>query len=478
MLALTLSVALSAAAAFHPTATLVLLVVAFCFAGLWWRPSAIVLILIAFMGNTKFNIYLGVLTVFPEYVPLLIMAAVVTLRWMGNGGTIEERGLLFNFGLFFLAGCLSFVNAINIAGVFSRAMFIPIIAFVTWLVVTHVSSERALARALRWLEISALVMALYGIAQIVGTFIHWDVGLRFLHRWGNPTFEYAVGAPFVGRGIYVFRANSLFNDPNILAGYLAAAFTTVLALRIYHGGRPEAQRRAHWETALLAVLLLCVAFSISRTGMLGVSAGAGVVLGLNPQVARAPRFWLMLGLGLGVVLGLATFAGVNPGLLASRVATTFDPGDFSSSAHRTVAIHALSLFARFPVTGIGLANYGYYYGSEVDARGMTMMAHNAILSYFAEAGLLGGVAFLALCFTLLRRPWRALHRPGAGTARPALHAATSGLLGAVVALLVSNLTYDFSLRTFVWVYAGLALAASRLLERDLDRTPAIAATAS
>jgi O-antigen ligase len=228
---------------------------------------------------------------------------------------------------------------------------------------------------------------------------------------------------------------------------------------------------------VLAVLLLCQILTVSRSGMLGTGAGILVVLGLHPQVARAPRFWLTLGVGLGAVLGLATFAGVNPGLLVWRLASSFDPGDLSSTTHLAVALYALGLIARYPLTGVGLRNFGFYYGSEVDVRSMGMMSHNAVLTFFAEAGLLGGLAFLAVCYTIGRRPWRALHRPGARAARPGLHAATAGLLGALVALLVSNIFYDFSLRTFVWVFAGLAIAAARLMERDPDPAPAAAPAA-
>lgn len=464
-LALGLSIAFAAAAAFHPFLTLGLGITALLFAGFWKHPYAIVLVLVALMTNIKFNIYLGLLTVFPEYVPLLIMSAIVALRWSTGGMRIEERRLLLLFGLFFLVGCLSIVNAINPARVLSKAMLIPVAALVTYLVATLVRSEGELGRALRWLEISAFVVALYGIAQIVGLFMHWDMGLRFLHRWGNPDFEYAVGAPVVSRGVYVFRANSLFNDPNILGGYLAAAFATVLALRLHHGEQSKDRRRAQLETALLGVLLLCQMFTMSRSGMLGTMAGALVVLRFNPRVARSPRLWVTLGAGLSAVLALATLAGVNPGLLAWRLASSFDPGDLSSTTHLSVALYGLSLIARYPLTGVGLRNFGYYYASEVNVRSPGMMSHNAVLSYFAETGLLGGILFLALLFAIGMRPWRAVRSPAAATASPALRAATVGLLGALVALLISNLFYDFSLRTFVWVFAGLAIAAARLHEQ-------------
>jgi O-antigen ligase len=151
--------------------------------------------------------------------------------------------------------------------------------------------------------------------------------------------------------------------------------------------------------------------------------------------------------------------------------SSFNPVDESSSTHLAVALYALGLMARFPITGVGFGNFGYYYGSEVKASTTAMMSHNAILSAFAEAGILGGAALLALIVGLGRRPWRSLRRPGAAAARPWLRAATTGLFGAMIALLVSNLFYDYLLRDFVWVMCGLAVAAARLWEGEAAEAP-------
>lgn len=471
VLALAASTAAAALAAYQPVVALATALLGLLCAGLWRRPQAIVFILIALVPNTKFNVFVGLLTVFPEYLPLAIATVVVGLHWARDGGRFEERNLVALFALLFLAGILSILNSVSPARVVSKAMLIPVAATVTWLVATLVRSERQLARAMNWFEITAFVVALYGIAQILGLFMHWDMGLRFLHRWGNPMFEYAVGAPVVRPGSYVFRSNSLFNDPNILGGYLAAAFAIVLALRIHHGDRPETRRRAAWETLVLGVLLLCEAFSMSRSGFLGIGAGTIVVLALNPRVARSPRFWSVLGIGVGAVLVFAALGGVKPGLIVWRMISSFDPADESSSTHLSVGLYALGLVARFPLTGVGLGNFGYYYGSEVNVSTKAMMSHNAILSVLAESGLLGGAAFFALVVGVGRRPWRALRHRDAAVTHPRLYAITAGLFGALVALFVSNLFYDYLLRDFVWVICGLAVAASRLWEAQAAKAP-------
>ena len=111
------------------------------------------------------------------------------------------------------------------------------------------------------------------------------------------------------------------------------------------------------------------------------------------------------------------------------------------------------------LTGVGLGNFGMFYGTEQDAWYAKMMSHCAPLSAFAESGIPGGLAFLTLWGYILRRLWRS--RPAAGDAQA--NALRVALLASLVALLVANLFYDYLLRTFVWVLVGLAMCSVHLV---------------
>jgi hypothetical protein len=157
------------------------------------------------------------------------------------------------------------------------------------------------------------------------------------------------------------------------------------------------------------------------------------------------------------MFGAAMMVGVDPTLLATRFAGIGDVTDTSNRQHLEVFFYGLQLVARYPLTGVGLGNFGLFYGSERDAWFANMMSHSAPLSAFAESGLPGGIAFLLVWFCVLRRIGR---KPVAGDRQAnTLHVA---LLASVVALLVANLFYDYLLRTFVWVVVGLAVCAARL----------------
>src|SRR4029077_18890849 len=119
--------------------------------------------------------------------------------------------------------------------------------------------------------------------------------------------------------------------------------------------------------------------------------------------------------------------------------------------HLDVFLYGLQLIVRYPFTGVGLGNFGLFYGAERDAFMSKMMAHNALLTYFAESGIPGGVAFVALWGLLLHRIWR----PEPPESDTAARAARLALFASVVSLLVANVFYDYITRTFVWVIAGL-----------------------
>jgi O-antigen ligase len=157
-------------------------------------------------------------------------------------------------------------------------------------------------------------------------------------------------------------------------------------------------------------------------------------------------------------LGVAILLGVDYTLLFSRFADISDTNDTSNKQHLGVFLYGLQLLARYPLTGVGLGNFGLFYGAEQDAWYSKMMTHSAPLTYFAESGIPGGLAFIALWVLLLRRTWT----PSPPAGDRAAHAARLALFASLVALLVANLFYDYITRTFVWVIAGLAVSAARL----------------
>lgn len=425
--------------------------------------NAIVLVLAALMINVKANYYTGSLTIFPEF-PFLLLVGMIALLQVLAGEPLAPLGELWLlFGWWLVAGALSSVNALEIGRVASKGLLIVLAALIVYLILRGVRTRGDLRRSLLWIEGSALVSGVYSIVQVAGGALGWDTSLHFLEKYSNPDIYLGIGAPVLYQLSRVFRANGFFNDPNIEGGYLAAAISLVFALRTAHVSLPGRRRRAVFETVLLLALAVALLLTLSRSGFLATACGLTCVLFFRPDVLQRPAFWITGAVGIGVAIIGSLLSGIDPFLLVVRLGQTFDRTDVSSQQHYEVGLYALKLLARFPITGAGLRNYGFYYSGEVDAEFPNMSAHNAPLDFLAETGLFGGIAFLALVFTVLREPWKELRRDGDLRRRdPEGHAFLVGLFASMVALNVANLFYDYYLRTFVWVFTGLTLAAVRL----------------
>src|SRR4029077_18281886 len=100
--------------------------------------------------------------------------------------------------------------------------------------------------------------------------------------------------------------------------------------------------------------------------------------------------------GAAVIAGVAWLLGVDYTLLFSRFAAIADTNDSSNRTHLDVFLYGLQLIVRYPFTGVGLGNFGLFYGAERDAFMSKMMAHNALLTYFSASAIPRRAALFAL----------------------------------------------------------------------------------
>lgn len=461
--------AAAACAFLSPWPTLAAILVLGLSAILWRSPNSAVLILIALMGNAKIHYYTGALTIFPEYPFVALVTLICGLQWLEGRWRSIEAAPMWAFLWLAFAGMMSFVNAVNIPRVFSKESVLIISLLIFGLTMRGIQSPREMRRALKWLEWSALVVSGYAVLQMAGALIGWDTGLHYFEKHGNPDFYYGLGPPVIHQFTKIFRANSFMNDSNILGGYLAAVTPIFLALRLYHA-RNRKRIRASFESLLLVMMGVSLLLTLSRSGLLAMLIGISVVLvGMRHQV-RWGTFWLGSTALTGLTAAASTALGINPLVLFGRLSASLDLADYSNRTHFQVGNYALELFARFPLTGVGLRNFGFYYANEIDPYFPNMIAHNAVLGYLAETGLFGGLAFITLLIVILRTTWRTVATPGLRQTHPELYAWCVGLFGSVVALQVSNLFYDFYLRSFTWVLSGLAIATAQLVRNRRAET--------
>lgn len=460
----TLVLAAMAGLAFAPVATLLGVAATALVWTLARVPFAMLATMVVCMGSVKVNLYLGFFTFFPEYLVLAIACAVGMLAWWSRGAWPPERHLQVLFAVWMCTGLLSVPSAPSVSKVLARVVLLGTAAVTFFTVIVLVRRMRDLRRAVALWQWMAALLALYGIVQMVGLVAGFDTSLHLPANLVNPDIYQGIGAPVRRRIGDVFRANAMFNDPNILGGYLAAAMTMTLALRLHHAETGR-RLRAGLETAALVVMSVCLLLTQSRSGFLALCLGVVVVLSERPRYWRRPWLWVAVVGTLAVMMFVSWLLGADPTLLWTRFAGTADTNDSSNRQHFTLFVYAFELVSRFPFFGVGLGNFGTFYGAEQEPVFTKMMTHCAPLTYFAESGVPGGIAFLAVWWGVVQRLRR--FRPPAGD--DWARTLRIGLLGAVAALLLANVFYDYILRTFIWVVAAFAVCVPRLYERRETR---------
>jgi O-antigen ligase len=295
--------------------------------------------------------------------------------------------------------------------------------------------------ALAALAAGAAASAAHGIWQVV--------------RKGGARFE--EGGQLVGRA-----------DP--LAGYMTGGGLLMLAALVLLAALLTigVRRRRSWLGvalgAALAVALLCLVLTLTRSAWLGFLAGAAVIFAL----AR-PR-WLP-------ALGAAAVAGalLLPGTLQSRLLSAFAPDDPGNVQRVEMWRTGWQWILDEPVTGRGdrdLKNaYREHHADRPDVEIQGHLHSNPIM-FAVLWGLPGLVLALGLLLTALRslwRRWREL-RAAAGRAPPDAEgdldrAWCVGALGAWTGMNVAGLFEwnfgDAEISLLLWLIVGLGLARPR-----------------
>jgi O-antigen ligase len=250
----------------------------------------------------------------------------------------------------------------------------------------------------------------------------------------------ALFFPIPGGDLMVFedRVQALFKDPNVFGPFLVPAILIlmeeVLTPRLFGFGRVL-------KGLLLLLLTLGLIFSYSRGAWANLAVGGGMVL-----VVMAMR----RGGGRKVILALV-LALVAGALVAGAVSVS-GSGDFLADRARIQSYDA----DRFGAQAAGLEpaqRYPFGVGPGQFELVAPISAHSTYVRVFAEQGLPGFMAFLALLvFTL----GAALANAAAG--RDTYGIGSAALLGAWCGILVNSFVIDTLHWRHLWVVAALIWA--------------------
>ena len=260
-------------------------------------------------------------------------------------------------------------------------------------------------------------------AIVLGAFLISIIALYQYFPGFNILRDYVtkekITDPFVLEKIAQRRIFFPFPTPAILGGYLAM----ILPLAFY------SKKRMLFSIPLIGALLL----TRSLGALLSLTIVATVLFLWQAHLSKEKAFGLLLlGAIFGCIFALRTH---NP---SHHLLPAFS---FKTRLHYWKETWAI-IWAH-PLTGVGLGNFDLP---------QSRYAHNSFLQLWAEAGLVGIVAFCWLVAAILRNGWKRIHEP---SEKPL----ALGLMAGVCIFLVHNLmdfTFFLPAISFIgWAMLGL-----------------------
>jgi O-antigen ligase len=311
--------------------------------------------------------------------------------------------------------------------------------------------ERFFWRAFGWFTAGFIANAVYGILQLGSQLAGFSLDNLFVNPLTGGAARINIYGAIGGQNIY--RVNALTGDPNHLGVMLIVPLLalTPVYLRLPGG------HRLRWPLAIALVFLLLVDIAtFSRSGGVGLIAGALVLALPYRRFFRSKQFLYPLGVVAVVLLGaLYSRRHFFETFLRQRVSTQGS----SANAHFAVYSFIGDVLHMHPLLGLGNNNFAVYY--EFVTGKSNYGAHSYWVAVIVESGLLGllvWIVFLRYLFLRLhaaRRLGRLLDRlgdPVGAQVRPLAYGLTAALVGTIVA------NFFYLTLQFYYFYAFLAFA--------------------
>ena len=386
---------------------------------------------------------------------LFLLAFAAERLAAGDGGLPRTAATVAGFGLAFLLVYLAgFFNLDTVQAVeqFGKGLTKFVLHFL--FVVAGIAYLARRSEAFYWKTLAAFVLgiaanAAYGVAQLAAARVGVNLDQALLSPLtGGASAINVYGA--VG-GEQVFRTNALTLDPNHL-GILLVMLLLVLApvyLRLEPGHRLRVPL-----AALLGFLLVVELSTLSRSGLLGLAAGALVLAIPYRRFLRSRALLVPLGL-VALLVGWVVWRRLDffETVLRSRLST----GNRSLGVHFDVYSFVPDVLATHPLFGFGLNNFSVYY--EFVTGRTNFGPHSFYVALLVETGILGAALFGVFLWYVFRR-LRAARAIGRARADGRVLPLAWGLTAALAGTMAANLFYLTMIFYSFYAFLILAVAAA------------------
>jgi O-antigen ligase len=423
------------------------------------RPSLIIFYLLSFFApySEALKTDIGPAQISLPYILALAGLVALLIEHVQSGKPRREWDIRMHFPtlvfllVYFGIGCLGILRIQMSPFTYSHSALYTVVeqlgrlffsACIMVFVSAVVSGFDVLLRAMKVTVVSAGLVALYGIYQVVGTF----------HNFYRPLIPH-TGSYGLAEGMEgASRAIGTMQEPSYLAGYLCFSIIVTLMLLSGFEIRGRGLRTVMWIS--LSFQALGMVLTTSTGGYVGLAVGLVIILFVLKGPARR-RLALMLAAAAIVVtvviLSLITSMNLQHKLI---VATVGKIGHESAFERANFVSAALKMFADYPLFGVGPGLYCEHVWNYTSAfsRYRVLIANNVYAELLAETGLAGFACFAWMLGSMFRRSLKNQRFSPKGS----FIAAGIGI--ALVSLIVQFLAYPTFKMEFIWYMFGLIAA--------------------
>jgi O-antigen ligase len=321
-------------------------------------------------------------------------------------------------------------------------------------IVTAYTRAPVIKETLKWSEVIVVVCAVWGFIRTErqALWLAWSVIAAGLAEALLGCGQYIFASGLLGPGGSNVRVDGTFGQPNPYGGFLNLSLPVALALALF--GRDPRIRWVAGGASFISLFALYLADS--RGAWLGLAAALVVIAAVGWRLERQAAIAGAIAIPL---IAIAWVTHLIPRSLQDKLLAQVRLNDVSLTAQVNDAnfstierlahwVAGIRMFQAHPILGVGAGNYDAAYQQyKVPGWDESLThAHNYYINVAAETGMLGLLAFLAVCGAALYLAWRATRmtdrqRGGqSALASPDMRALAIGFSAVIVALCVHNLT--------------------------------------
>jgi O-antigen ligase len=296
--------------------------------------------------------------------------------------------------------------------------------------------------------------AAYGVVQLLVARSGGNLDAWFVQPITGGASKINVYGAIEGASVY--RPNALSGDPNHLGIMLVIPLLVLVPIYLRLGAGHRLRTRLG---ALIAFLLVVELATLSRSGLLGLTVGALVLVVPYRHYLRSPLLYAPL---LAAVAILGAVVASRWDYFEVVIRSRLNTSGGSQSAHFEVYDFVPQILHSHPLFGLGLNNFSVYY--ELVTGKTNWGPHSFYAAVLVESGVIGTVLFVLFLVWVFRRLGVArriggelvrLGDPLGRRVRPLAWGLTAALAGTIAA----NAFYLTMQFYYFYAFLGLALAA-------------------